>query len=131
MPQLNPEFFANHSEPNKISRIQEKTDDMGNSTYIYHLYVNVSPAAAIEFQHYKDKIKEKINSYFGYKAITELKLQQNFVNSNSESINHYVDKKKISEIDQKNIKNEVNHLKDKDLQKSIVKLGLSITKMNK
>ena len=27
------------------------------------------PAAAVEFQHLKDKITEKINSYFGYKAI--------------------------------------------------------------
>ena len=35
---------------------------------IDYLHVNVSPAAAIEFQHFQDKIIEKINSYFGYKA---------------------------------------------------------------
>ena len=39
----------------------------------------MSPAAAVEFQHYKDTIIEKINSFFGYKAIAELRLKQNFI----------------------------------------------------
>ena len=42
------------------------------------LHVNVTPAAALEFQHFQDKIIEKINSYFGYKAIKGIKIHQQY-----------------------------------------------------
>ena len=45
-----------------------------NLFYKNFLHVRVSPAAAVEFQHYKDTIIEKINSFFGYKAISDLRL---------------------------------------------------------
>ena len=38
------------------------------------LHVNVTPAAAVEFQHFQNKIIEKINSFFGYKAIHKIKI---------------------------------------------------------
>ena len=40
------------------------------------------PAAAVEFQHFQDKIIEKINSYFGYKAIKGIKIHQLLVKTN-------------------------------------------------
>ena len=65
-------FFADHSEPDKISRITEDFNEFDEPIYKNFLHVRVSPAAAVEFQHYKDTIIEKINSFFGYKAITDL-----------------------------------------------------------
>ena len=75
------EFFINHSEPLKISSIPKSTNDDGTTIYERYLHVNVSPAAAIEFQHFQDKIIEKINSYFGYKAIKGIKIHQQLVRS--------------------------------------------------
>ena len=72
-------FFADHSEPDKISRITEDFNEFDEPIYKNFLHVRVSPAAAVEFQHYKGTIIEKINSFFGYKAITDLRLQQNFI----------------------------------------------------
>ena len=69
-------FFVHHSEPQKISSIAKSTNEEVETLYDRFLHVNVSPAAAVEFQHFQDKIIEKINSYFGYKAIKGIKIHQ-------------------------------------------------------
>ena len=56
-------FFAEHSEPDKISRLTKILMSLINQ-YLKIFFVKVSPAAALEFQHYKDIIIEKINSLF-------------------------------------------------------------------
>ena len=71
------EFFVNYSEPVKINLIQSSENDFGDKVYDRYLHVNVSPSAAIEFQHFQDKIIEKINSYFGYEAIKGIKIHEN------------------------------------------------------
>ena len=78
-PKIVGQFFANHSEPDKISRIPDGENDTGDVIYSNYLHINVSPVAAVEFQHFKDKIIDKINSYFGYKAISNIRLKQNFI----------------------------------------------------
>ena len=121
-------FFVNHSEPLKVSAILTSVDDDGSNVYDRYLHVNVSPAAAIEFQHFQDKIIEKINSYFGYKAIRGIKIHQQFVkNDNSKKkdknvnlIEREINKKEILELTPK--------LSNKKLEESIVNLGLSISK---
>ena len=95
--------------------------------YAKYLHVNVSPSAAIEFQHFQNKIIEKINSYFGYKAISGIKIRQKFMQNN-------LMKEKNSANDiHKNVK-KLNHnlenINDKELKQSIVNLGLSITNKN-
>ena len=119
-------FFADHSEPDKISRITEEFNEFDEPIYKNFLHVRVSPAAAVEFQHYKDTIIEKINSFFGYKAITDLRLQQNFIpeNKTGRSTNQF--DKEISEEEKVSIKSEISSIKDKELEKSIVNLGASI-----
>ena len=119
-------FFADHSEPDKISRITEEFNEFDEPIYKNFLHVRVTPAAAVEFQHYKDTIIEKINSYFGYKAISDLRLQQNFVPKKKikNSINLY--DQDLSEEEKASIKSEINNIKDKELEKSIVNLGASI-----
>ena len=123
-------FFINHSEPIKISSIAISTDNNGSTIYDHYLHVNVSPAAAIEFQHFQDKIIEKINSYFGYKAIKGIRIHQQFIKKNNDKkrkninlISREIDKKKVLESTPK--------LSNKKLEESIVNLGLSITKGDK
>ena len=120
-------FFVNHSEPQKISSVANSTNDNSETIYDRYLHVNVSPAAALEFQHFQDKIIEKINSYFGYKAIKGIKIYQHHVQKD------YFKKTKKNtnlikrEKDKIQIRESTPNLSNKELEESIVKLGLSIT----
>ena len=120
-------FFVNYSEPTKISSIANSENEDGSTIYDRYLHVNVSPAAAIEFQHFQDKIIEKINTFFGYKAIKGIRIRQQFINTNIPKNS----KKNINlleiEINKKKILKSTPELSNKKLQESIVKLGLSIT----
>ena len=119
-------FFADHSEPDKISRITEDFNEFDEPIYKNFLHVRVSPAAAVEFQHYKDTIIEKINSFFGYKAITDLRLQQNFIPNKKIMRNADMSNQAISDEEKISIKSEIDNIKNKNLEKSIVNLGASI-----
>ena len=119
-PKIVGQFFANHSEPNKISRIPDGENDTGDVIYSNYLHINVSPVAAVEFQHFKDKIIEKINSYFGYKAISNIRLKQNFIPKKNYT-KQQNSNKNIS-LDKLEIKN----INNKELEKSLEKLNQSI-----
>ena len=120
-------FFVNHSEPQKITSVANSTNDDGETIYDRYLHVNVTPAAALEFQHFQDKIIEKINSYFGYKAIKGIKIHQHHVQKD------YFKKTKKNtnlikrEKDKIQIRESTPNLSNKELEESIVNLGLSIT----
>jgi hypothetical protein len=120
-------FFVNHSEPQKITSVANSVNESGETIYDRYLHVNVSPAAALEFQHFQDKIIEKINSYFGYKAIKGIKIYQHYQQKNN---THKV-KKNLNLITQEKNKSEIQkstpNLSNKNLEESIVNLGLSIT----
>ena len=119
-PKIVGQFFANHSEPDKISRIPDGENDTGDVIYSNYLHINVSPVAAVEFQHFKDKIIDKINSYFGYKAISNIRLKQNFIPKKNYT-------KKQNSI--KNIslgKSDIKNINNKELEKSLEKLNQSI-----
>ena len=120
-------FFADHSEPDKISRITEDFNEFDEPIYKNFLHVRVSPAAAVEFQHYKDTIIEKINSFFGYKAISDLRLKQNFIPEKKIGIDKTY-QAEITEDEKELIKNEIDDIQDKELEKSIVNLGASINR---
>ncbi len=129
-PQIVGSFFAEHSEPDKISRLTEDFDEFDQPIYKNFLHVRVSPAAAVEFQHYKDTIIEKINSFFGYKAIADLRLQQNFIPKKKKVQTSKAGGFEITENEKELVKKEIQNIKDKELEKSIVNLGLSINKEN-
>ena len=129
-PQIVGSFFAEHSEPDKISRLTEDFDEFDQPIFKNFLHVRVSPAAAVEFQHYKDTIIEKINSFFGYKAIADLRLQQNFIAKKKKVQTSKAGGFEITENEKELVKKEIQNIKDKELEKSIVNLGLSINKEN-
>ncbi len=122
-------YFAQFSEPSNITRILENESEIGEKIYKNFLNVKVAPAAAIEFQHFKNTILEKINSYFGYKAITDLRIQQNYIPKYNKIIKNKI--KKISEQEMKYIANEVNNIGNKNLKKTLVDLGKNIAKESK
>ena len=127
-PQIVGSFFAEHSEPDKISRLTEDFDEFDQPIFKNFLHVRVSPAAAVEFQHYKDTIIEKINSFFGYKAIADLRLQQNFIPKKKNEKTLKSERFETTDNEKKIVKKEMQNIKDKELEKSIVNLGLSINR---
>ena len=127
-PQIVGSFFAEHSEPDKISRLTEDFDEFDQPIFKNFLNVRVSPAAAVEFQHYKDTIIEKINSFFGYKAIADLRLQQNFIPKKKSKQPLKSERFDATDNEKELIKKEMQNIKDKELEKSIVNLGLSINR---
>ena len=122
------DFFVNHSEPIKITSIMVSTAEDGSSIQDKYLHVNVAPAASVEFQHFQNKIIEKVNSYFGYKAIKGIKIHQQFTkvvnNNDSKKITNLIERNE----DKKKVLEATPNLSNKKLEESIVKLGLSIRK---
>ena len=128
-PEIAGTYFSEYSQPQNILRLPEHENDVGEIVYKNYLNVSVSPAAAIEFQHFKDTILEKINSYFGYKAIMDLRIQQNYI-PNAKNINK-MKNKVLTEDESKNISDEVNELSNKELKDSLIDLGKRIVKESK
>ena len=124
-------FFINHSEPIKISSIPSDKNYAEEIVYDKYLHVNVSPSAALEFQHFQNKIIEKINSYFGYKAIVGIKIHQKFIDNKKINIkkNRNILSKNSESIHK--LKKMTTKIKNKDLEESIIKLGQSIEENNK
>jgi len=120
-------YFGEFSEPKNITRIPDYENEFGETVFKNQLNVSVAPAAALEFQHYKDTIIEKINSYFGYKAIIDLRIQQNYIPKTVVKANVLNDRKLTSD-DEKSIINEVEKLKNDDLKQSLIDLGTNIKK---
>ena len=120
-------YFGEFSEPKNITRIPDYENEFGETVFKNQLNVSVAPAAALEFQHYKDTIIEKINSYFGYKAIIDLRIQQNYIPKTVIKTKVLNDRKLTSD-DKKSIINEVEKLKNDDLKQSLIDLGTNIKK---
>lgn len=123
-------FFVQHSQPDKITILKTSSEDYDIEFQKKTLHVSVAPAAALEFQHFQNKILEKINSFFGYKAIHYIKIHQNFISKKTRTSS-----KIISKLDNNLLNNKKNEIKDttqkindKELEKSLLNLGLSIVK---
>ena len=124
-PQIVGSFFSNHSEPDKITRTPIEENNTGDIIYNNFLHINISPVAAVEFMHFKDKIIDKINSYFGYKAISNIRLKQNFIPK--KNITERKKSNKKIDLDKLSIKN----INNKELEKSLEKLNQSINEKEK
>ena len=125
-------YFKEYTEPNQITKVPDFENELEETQYKNYLNVSVAPAAAIEFQHFKDVVIEKINSYFGYKAIIDLRIQQNYiVKLNDNTNNLKMNNKDISPSEIKDISEEVKEFANKDLKESLIHLGKNITKESK
>ena len=121
-------YFKDYSEPNNIVRLLDYENEIGERIYKNILNVSVAPPAALEFQHFKDTILQKINSYFGYKAIIDLRIQQNYIPKEQDILKHHMENIKLTEFEKQAILDEVEMLNNDDLKKSLIDLGENITK---
>ena len=103
------------------------TKDMNNGTLI----LNVIHGNEINVEYKKQEIIDKINSFFGYKAISDIRLQQNFIPEKKSKNNTNFNEKDISEKEKTLIKNDIEDINNKELEKSIVNLGASINREDK
>ena len=117
----------------KFDKIKTETEQTNiysfsfSDNFLVHHIVQESGTVC---QFYKITDVEKINSYFGYKAISEIRIHQK--KDYKENNNYQLKmKENSSKIDENMIKKDVNGLEDKDLEKSIIKLGVSISKLEK
>ena len=123
-------YFVDFSEPKNISKITSYEGEFGENIYKNTLNVSVAPSAALEFQHYKDTILEKINSFFGYKAIIDLRIHQNYIPKRGyKELNKNT--KKLTVNEKKDISDGVEIMTNKDLKKSLFDLGKNIIKESK
>ena len=120
--------LAQFSLPQKIAfRKDERTDGC--------LTISVlSGAFAMEIQQKEPQILEKINSYFGYKAITKIKILQN---SNPE--NFLIGKKNtdnvkkflVSEAEESYITELTSEVHNSELRETLKNLGLAVMNRHK
>ena len=109
----------------------DSENELGETVYKSYLNVSVAPAAALEFQHFKDTIIDKINSYFGYRAIMDLRIQQNYLPKVNAFNKKFSNRNSLTSEEEKMINNNVEDMKNNDLKDSLISLGVNITKDNK
>ena len=126
-PQIVGKFFADYTKPEKITSIPQSGDNIKKI-----LYVKVASSVAIEFQHLKNKIIEKINAFLGYRAIHDIKIYQNLgkINTESNENNLNNNKEDLEKIKSK-IKHTIQKINDKHLEESLLNLGTSISSNEK
>ena len=126
-------FFIQYSHPEKITITPQNSNNEIKEFQEKTLHVNIAPAAAVEFQHFQNKILEKINSFFGYQALHRIKIHQNFVSKNTYKFSKTNNKYDNDLLIQKKseIKGTIQKINDKELEQSLLNLGLSIARDEK
>lgn len=93
------------------------------------LLMVTSGAFALEISHKEKYILDKINTYFGYNAVSSIKILQNneinTIKSNSPE-DEDLSEKYVSPENEKKIKNLTNGINNKNLKEILIKLGHSI-----
>ena len=119
------DFFNEFSEPDRLNIIPDNRENI----YQGILHINILSSAALEFQHFNNKIIDKINSFLGYKAITKIVLHQ--VSNLKKPIKSSLNEKSIESLDKNDesiLKKTTSTIKGKDLESALLKLGESILK---
>lgn len=117
------EDLAKYSLP---QRIEFKVGSRNNGT----LYLMAASGGfAMEIQHRTPLILEKINTFFGYQAVSKLKLIQNdgFINPETPAVyEDNLEKKLVTKEEQNYIDSVTEDIQHKELKLSLQKLGKSI-----
>ena len=123
-PEIIGENLAGYTHPLKIVFLKENRNNGC-------LYLSVASGAfAVEIKHREKYIIDKINTYFGYNAVSSLKIMQNSENIlNKEEKTDLSADESMPEISQKQetyLKNITNDIKNKNLKEILIKLGHSV-----
>ena len=121
------DFFAEYSDPIRLDNVSDYFEKDRDSSLQGILHINIASPAALEFQHLNDKIIDKINSFFGYKAVSKIILHQvPYLEKRKKTSKRNKNKKNLSE-EQKNVLNKITSgFSSKKLEKALLKLGESI-----
>lgn len=117
------EQLACYSLPQKIEFPKNKKNNGS-------LFLSVPTGAfAVEIQHREKYILDKINTYFGYNAVSSLKIIQNnemLLNDLKKQINTIKKQPSLSEEEKREINLLSNDIKNENLKEILIKLGHSI-----
>lgn len=121
------EELAGYSLPKRIDfKRGEKTNGI--------LYVMVPGGAfALELQHRENVILSKVNTYFGYRAVSQLKIIQNSELKLDDDEDKFKDKQKtlVTKEEENYIKILSEEVENPALQEMLKKLGRSVISNNK
>lgn len=115
--------LGKHSRPEKILWPRRAHDD--DPFQPATLVVACDGAQAIFFQHETDAIIERVNTFFGFNAISRIKIQQKPVASYSpEKINETP--KELTEAEKQRLTEMLGDIEDDELRQKLTKLGEGI-----
>ena len=120
--------LAKYSIPEKISFVKDNRDNG-----ILHLVV-ANGSYALQIGHKTTIILEKINTFFGYKAVSQIKISQNeapFYHHEETIFEDKTNKKLVSDQEQNYIVEITKDVKNSELKKRLQSLGENIFKQNK
>lgn len=92
---------------------------------VLHIAIS-NPALALEIQAQEGRIVEKIATYFGYQAVSRVRLIMERNAGKKISNDNKVSKTKISPSDNENIKQSLKEVKDKELAEVLKAMSSSL-----
>jgi hypothetical protein len=95
------------------------------------LTIECGGAAALELQHLKPQILDRINSHFGYAAVAELRFKQGSVLTKPKSRTAGRDSKPLSADEVAATTAAVEALPEGEIKASLLRLGLAIRRDNR
>lgn len=115
------ETMAKMSCPMRISRDRSSGSGyQGGAT----LTVRVAGAAALELEHSAPQILERINVYYGHRAITRLRLEQGPLPVQTPTPKPF--RRALTQAEEEDLKRGTEKVRDLDLRKSLEDLGRAI-----
>ena len=116
------DVLAGHTFPEQISYPRNQRN---NGTL--HLRID-SPALALELQHIETQLLDKINTYFGYRAVAHIRIIQGVLPE--KNIHALPEKRKITVKEQNDLNEDLNIINDPDLKNALQALGTEIITTN-
>jgi hypothetical protein len=93
--------------------------------------VECGGAAALELQHLKPQILDRINSHFGYAAVAELRFKQGSAMRSARSKSPKRDSKPPTAVEIAETTAAVEVLPEGEIKASLLRLGLAIRRDNR
>ena len=88
------------------------------------LHLSVLPAAALELSYHIPLLTERLNMFFGYAAIKDIKITQNKIMNNKTT--RPVKTRPLTPVEHQRIEAAVSGIQENDLQTALKNLGQSI-----
>jgi len=110
--------YAKNTQPHKI--LFSKNRNQAGGT----LVIKLPKGLTMEFEFLINQIKERINSFFGYKAITKIIFDPYYTKEEEKECN--IKEKQLSKSDISEVKNTIKDIENKELREALEVLGKSI-----